>query len=84
MVSVTVKYQVTIPKEVREDLNIHQGDKVVFIKNREGKWVLMTVKELTDKMVEASEDIEETVIESRKGFKKGSKRSLESLTRKIN
>lgn len=84
MVSVTVKYQVTIPKEVREDLNIHQGDKVVFVKNREEKWVLMTVKELTDKMVEASEDIEETVIESREGFKKGSKKSLQSLTGKRN
>lgn len=27
MASVTKKYQVTIPKEVREDLNIHQGTK---------------------------------------------------------
>jgi len=52
MVSVTKKYQVTIPKEVREDLKIRQGDKVVFVKEKEGKWVLMTVDELTDRMVE--------------------------------
>ncbi len=81
MVSVTKKYQVTIPKEVREDLKIHQGDKVVFVKD-EGKWVLMTVDELTDRMVESSKDIEETITESRKGFKKGIKRNLESLSHK--
>jgi antitoxin PrlF len=78
MVSVTKKYQVTIPKEVREDLNIQQGDQIVFVKNREGKWVLMTVEELTSKMVETASDIEETIKESREGFKKGVKRSLES------
>jgi len=33
MVSVTKKYQVTIPKEVREDMGIHSGDQVVFVKN---------------------------------------------------
>lgn len=79
MVSVTKKYQVTIPKEVREDLKIHQGDNVVFVKDKVGRWVLMTVDELTDRMVESSEDIEETITESRKGFKKGIKRNIESL-----
>ncbi len=79
MVSVTKKYQVTIPKEVREDLNIHQGDKVVFVKDKDERWILMTVQELTDKMVEASSDIEETIEESRKGFKNGVKRSIQSL-----
>lgn len=79
MVSVTKKYQVTIPKEVREDLNIHQGDKVVFVKEKDGKWVLMTVDELTDIMVDSSNDIEETITESREGFKRGIKKSLESL-----
>jgi antitoxin PrlF len=78
MVSVTKKYQVTIPKEVREDLNIHQGDKIVFVKDREGRWVLMTVDELRDKMLEASEDIDETIEESREGFKRGFERNPES------
>ena len=36
MVSVTRKYQVTIPREVREDLKIQAKDKVVFIKDKEG------------------------------------------------
>ena len=76
MVSVTKKYQVTIPKEVRDDLNIHQGDQVVFIKNKEKNWVLMTVEDLTDKMVEASKDIEKTITESREGFKAGLKKEF--------
>ncbi len=79
MVSVTKKYQVTIPKEVRDDLKIQQGDKVVFVKNRKGNWVLMRVKELTDKMIKASADIEESIEESREGFEKGVKKNLESL-----
>ena len=79
MVSVTSKYQVTIPKNVREDLDIHSGDKVVFVKNNNGKWILMTVKELTSKMLSASEDIENTIKESKKGFNEGFKKSRKSL-----
>ena len=54
MVSVTKKYQITIPKEVREDLNIQQGDRVVFIKDTNEKWVLMTMDDLTNEMVDSS------------------------------
>jgi antitoxin PrlF len=79
MVSVTSKYQVTIPKKVREDLDIHSGDKVVFVKDSTGKWILMTIKELTSKMLTASEDIEDTITESRKSFNKGFKKSRKSL-----
>jgi len=83
MASVTSKYQVTIPKKVREDLDIHSRDKVVFVKNRNGKWILMTVKELTSKMLNASEDIDDTITESRKGFKKGFEKSRKSLKDKL-
>jgi AbrB family looped-hinge helix DNA binding protein len=79
MVSVTKNNQITIPKEMREDLDIHPGDKVVFVKDKGKKWVLMKVGVLTDKMIEASSDIEETIEESRKGFKNGVKRSIQSL-----
>lgn len=33
---VTVKGQVTVPKEVRQDLGLHPGDKVRFIKTKVG------------------------------------------------
>ncbi len=68
MVIVSKKYQVTIPLEVRKDLNIKQGDQVVFVKDKENKWLLMTVDELTDEMVNTSKDIDKTIEESKKGF----------------
>jgi AbrB family looped-hinge helix DNA binding protein len=40
MVKVTRKYQVTIPKEVREELGIKIGDEVVFVKNERGEFVI--------------------------------------------
>jgi antitoxin PrlF len=79
MVSVTNKFQVMIPKKVREDLDIHPGDKVDFVKDNKGKWILMTVEELTSKMLNASKDIEDTVTESRQSFKKGFEKGRKSL-----
>jgi AbrB family looped-hinge helix DNA binding protein len=66
MVSVTKKFQVTIPKEVREDMNIQSGDKVVFVKNNNAEWVLMTVKVLAEMMID--NDLEKTDSESRQSF----------------
>ncbi|MBU4535487.1 MAG: AbrB/MazE/SpoVT family DNA-binding domain-containing protein [Euryarchaeota archaeon] len=51
MVSVTKKFQVTIPREVRDDLHIKSGDRVVFVKNQEGNWELMTISTLTKRMM---------------------------------
>ena len=34
------KFQITLPKKVREDLNAKEGDSILFIKEKE-KWVLM-------------------------------------------
>ncbi len=48
-------------------------------------WLLLrtdrTIQELRDRMMEASEDIEETIKESREGFKKGVKENLSSLSK---
>ena len=79
MPNVTKNYQVTIPREMREDLKIQQGDEVVFVKNRKGNWVIMKVEELTDKMIKTSSDIDESIEELKKGFEKGTKKNLESL-----
>jgi len=73
MVNVTKKYQVTIPREVREDLGIKHGDKVVFVKNIHGNWEMMLIEDLTLKMIENSADIDETVKESQEGFKRESR-----------
>jgi len=60
MVSVTKKFQVTIPRKVREDLKIQKGDKILFVKNNEGNWIIMTVEDLTSKMIKSSSDIEKS------------------------
>ena len=57
MGNVTKKYQVTIPRKVREDLKIKQGDKILFVKNNEENWIIMTVEDLTTKMIKSSSDI---------------------------
>lgn len=79
MVSVTQKYQITIPKEVREDLHIHKGDKVVFVKNKEEKWILMTITNLTEEMLKDPDDLLETIERTRKGFHKGFMNNIKSL-----
>ena len=72
MVNVTKKYQVTIPRKVREDLKIQQGDKVIFVKNSDDNWIIMTTDELNSKMIESSSDINENIKESKKEYKKES------------
>jgi len=69
MVMVTRKYQVTIPKEVREALNIKAGDEIVFVKTREG-YVIMKFEDLLEEMTELSKDIDETIEEMREGLNK--------------
>ncbi|ASJ12957.1 MULTISPECIES: AbrB/MazE/SpoVT family DNA-binding domain-containing protein [Thermococcus] len=75
---VTKKYQVTIPKEVREALGIRAGDEVVFV--REGdRYVLMKLTDLLKELSEITKDIDETVEEVRQGLARGIERSLREL-----
>ncbi|WP_456424065.1 AbrB/MazE/SpoVT family DNA-binding domain-containing protein [Thermococcus sp.] len=75
---VTKKYQVTIPKEVREALEIRAGDEVVFV--REGdRYVLMKLTDLLKELSEVTKDIDETVEEVRQGLARGIERSLREL-----
>lgn len=71
MVVVTRKYQVTIPKEVREDLKIKVGDNVVFVKEANGKYHLFRVEDFTKEFCEGCKDIEKTIAETREGLGKG-------------
>jgi AbrB family looped-hinge helix DNA binding protein len=40
--AVTSKGQITIPAEVREDLGLKAGDRVLFIKGEKGEYILKT------------------------------------------
>jgi len=75
---VTKKYQVTIPKEVREALRIKAGDEVVFV--REGdRYVLMKLTDLLRELSEITKDVDETIEEVRQGIARGIERSLREL-----
>ena len=69
MVSVTRKYQVTIPKEVREALGIKAGDEIVFIRTKEG-YVIKRLEDFVKVMAELSMDIEQPVMEMEEGMSK--------------
>jgi len=76
MVSVTKKYQVTIPKDVREALGIKAGDEVVFVKTKDG-YVIKRLEDFVKEMAELSKDIDETVEEIREGLGKVFKEARE-------
>jgi AbrB family looped-hinge helix DNA binding protein len=69
MPTVTKKYQVTIPKEVREALGIKAGDEIVFVRTKEG-YVIKRLEDFVKEMAELSKDIEETVKEMKEGMSK--------------
>lgn len=46
--TVTSKGQLTLPKEIREHLGVHRGDRVEFRKDRSGRvWVEPSTHDLT-------------------------------------
>ncbi|VUT24683.1 MAG: SpoVT / AbrB like domain protein [Candidatus Methanolliviera sp. GoM_oil] len=70
MASVTRKYQITIPKRVREDLGIKAGNDVVFLKTEDGYKIIRT-DEIIEEGVRIFRDITETVKEIKAGLGKG-------------
>jgi AbrB family looped-hinge helix DNA binding protein len=68
MVTVSSKYQITLPGKVREKLHIKAGDKVVFVEE-DDKYVLMKLDDLADEVLASFKDLDETDREFRKGFR---------------
>lgn len=44
IVTVTAKNQITIPKGLREELGVKPGDRLVFLRTSEGKFLVDVVK----------------------------------------
>ncbi|MBI3679790.1 MAG: AbrB/MazE/SpoVT family DNA-binding domain-containing protein [Acidobacteria bacterium] len=42
--TLTSKGQITIPREIREDLRLKAGDRISLVKNPDGQYVLQTKK----------------------------------------
>jgi AbrB family looped-hinge helix DNA binding protein len=67
LVTVSSKYQITLPSKVREKMGIKAGDKVVFVEE-DDKYVLMKLDDLADEVLASFKDLDETEREFRKGF----------------
>jgi AbrB family looped-hinge helix DNA binding protein len=65
---VTSKYQVTIPKEVREALQIRKGDKIAFVPTQDG-YAIRRAEDLIRWLADTMHGVEETVRESRRGMR---------------
>jgi len=75
MVVVTRKYQVTIPKNVRQELGIEVGDEVEFVKNERGEFVIRKIRKDKKKYV--------MVLEEAAGVLKIDKNKLEEIQKAI-
>jgi AbrB family looped-hinge helix DNA binding protein len=67
MVTVSSKYQITLPAEIRKKLHIMAGDELVFIEENE-KFYMMKLVDLREEVLDSFNDLEETEKEFRKGF----------------
>ena len=57
--TLTSKGQITIPKEIREALRLHTGDRVSFAFNNESEVTMKTVKKSVDDVLGALRDSEQ-------------------------
>ena len=66
--TVTSKYQVTIPKEVRVALRIRKGDKIAFVPTRDG-YTIRRAEDLLRWLADTMEGIDETIRQSKRGMR---------------
>jgi len=74
MVRVNKKYQITIPKEIREELNIKVGDEVEFVRNERGEFVIRKLERRKNYL---------RVLEDAVGALRMDKKKLEEIQRAI-
>jgi AbrB family looped-hinge helix DNA binding protein len=65
---VSMKYQITLPRQVRDIINIKAGDCVVFVKD-DSRIYLVRLDDLRDEVLDSFNDLEDTEKEFRKGFR---------------
>jgi antitoxin PrlF len=50
LAKITTKGQVTIPKNIRESLHLHTGDKIEIVINKQGEAVIRPISKKVDDM----------------------------------
>ncbi len=64
---VSEKFQITLPRQVREAILIKAGDRVVFVKEDSGV-TIRRLDDLMDEVLDSFSDLEETEREFKQGF----------------
>ncbi len=67
MPTVSRKYQITLPDDLLQRLNIKAGDEVIFVEEN-GKFFIVKMDDLRKEVLDSFEDLEETERDFRKGF----------------
>jgi AbrB family looped-hinge helix DNA binding protein len=67
MSTVSKKFQITLPYDICQKLNIKPGDEVVFIEEG-GKFFIMKLSDLRKEVLDSFSDLEETERDFREGF----------------
>ena len=67
MSKVTKKYQVTIPKRVREYIGIEAGERIAFVKTQDG-YKIIRLDKFIEENAKVLKDIEKTVEEMKKAM----------------
>lgn len=65
---VSMKYQITLPRQVRDTIKIKAGDRVVFVKDG-SNISLVRLDDLMGEVLDSFGDLEETEKEFRNGFR---------------
>lgn len=67
---VSEKFQITLPRQVRDAIRIKAGDRIVFVKDSSGV-TIRRLDDLMDEVLDSFNDLEETELEFRRGFRMG-------------
>lgn len=68
LVTISSKYQITLPSKLREKMGLKAGDKVVFVEE-DDRYVLMRLEDLADDVLASFKDLDDTEREFRQGFR---------------
>jgi AbrB family looped-hinge helix DNA binding protein len=68
LVTISSKYQITLPSKVREKMGLKAGDRVVFVEEGDG-FMLKKLDDIAREFFESMRDFDETEREFRKGFR---------------
>jgi antitoxin PrlF len=81
---VSEKFQITLPRQVRDAIRIKAGDRIVYVKD--GSIVtIRRLDDLMDEVLDSFNDLEETELEFRRGFRmdEGKNKNASSKSKKI-